>query len=457
MFCAGCERFELSPLAWRDLPGALRASPGLDFIGLWADASHVHALFGAAEPIIASVPVEAGLYGTLSAARPGAALFERAVFDLWGYQAADAADTRPWLDHGAWPALHPLNPRPTPNAGAPDLPEMLAAPSGDVLALGPLPPNLLDAPALWRVTVARGVAAQVEARGGYGHRGVLGAMRGKSPATAAPVAARIAGAATVAHSTAFARAVEAALGLAIPPRAAAIRTLLAAVERVAVSLHDIAAVAEALARPQPRLAMAREGLLAASAAALGHRLMMDAVRPGGTGPLDDGGATQLDAALEAVPGLSDAWPSGLGHLDVGDALLWGVPGPAGRASGRQDPATPGGAVGAAGDLRTRMRLRAAALAADVALARETLAVLPGGPVAVPLPIGSGEALGFAKGPQGRVWHWVRLGGGVLSATFAIDPAWLHLPAFERAGQGADPALLPAIAGSFGLHLPGMEL
>lgn len=456
--CAGCLRFELSPFAWRDLAAALRSDPGLDFIGLWADTAQVHALFGAAAPMIASVPVEAGLYGALSAARPGAALFERAIADLWGHQAADAADARPWLDHGAWPTLRPLGERPVPNAGAPELPEMHAPPDGsDVATLGPLPPTLGSAPAYWHVATMRGRVVQVEARGGYGYRGVLAAMRGKPAAEAARVAARIAGTATVAHSTAFARAVEAALATPVPPRAAALRTLLGAVERVAVGLHAMAAVADALRRPRPELALARERLLAACGAALGHRLLMDAVRPGGVGPELGHGATTLDAALDAMPALDATWPPGLGVLTVAAALSWGVPGPAGRASGRLDPATPGGTVAGTGDLRTRMALRAAAVAADVTLARETLATLPDGPATAPLPSGTAEGLGFAKGPQGRVWHWVRLQGGVVTASFAIDPAWFLLPAVERAGQGTHPALLPAVAASFGLHLPGMDL
>lgn len=174
--CAGCTRFVLSSQAWRDLPAALRREPGLDFAGLWADAGHVHALFGAAAPMIASVPVEVGLYGALSGARPGAALFERTVADLWGHQAADAADPRPWLDHGTWPTLRPMSDRPALNAAAPDVPEMGDA-AGDtragMLPLGPLPPGILDAPVHWRVALRGGTAAAVEARGGYGHRAVL--------------------------------------------------------------------------------------------------------------------------------------------------------------------------------------------------------------------------------------------------------------------------------------------
>ena len=450
--CSGAERFTLSSQAWRDLPAALRTDPGLDFVGLWADATHVHALFGAASPLLASVPVEAGLYGALSPARPGAALFERAVADLWGHQAADGVDARPWLDHGAWTALRPMSERPAPNTPTLELPEFHPVPSGSLAQdFGPLGAGVIDAPAPWRLATAGGRVVQAEARCGYGHRGVLSLLRGRSAAAAAPVAARISGAATVAHATAFARAAEAALNVIVPPRAQALRVLLGAIERVAVALYDAASLDDALMH-------ARERLLQACAAAFGHRLLMDAVLPGGVkADLPADAARLLDGVLEAMPPLPGPGARSLGILDIADALALGVPGPAGRASGRLDPSTPGAPLAAAGDVAARWRLRAAALAADVALARETLAVLPDGPVAAPLPTGSGEGLGFAKGPHGRVWHWMRLHGGIITASFAIDPAWLLLPAVERAGQGAPPGMLPAIAASFGLQLAGMEL
>ena len=61
-----------------------------------------------------SVPVSDGRYPALSPVRPGAALFERAVRDLWGYAAEGAAEALPWLDHGAWEVAAPMLARPAP-------------------------------------------------------------------------------------------------------------------------------------------------------------------------------------------------------------------------------------------------------------------------------------------------------------------------------------------------------
>ena len=69
-------------------------------------------------------------------------------------------------------------------------------------------------------------------------------MRGKSPRAAARFAARLSGDATVAHSIAFARAAEAAGGTEAPPRAAALRAVMAELERVANHLGDCGAIAE---------------------------------------------------------------------------------------------------------------------------------------------------------------------------------------------------------------------
>ena len=453
--CRPWPRHVLSTEQWWGLVQALPGQPELAFVALWADPAQVHALFWCGEPLLASVAVEAGLYAALSPVRPGAALFERMVTDLWGHQAADARDVRPWLDHGAWPLLRPLAERPAPNAGAAEVPEMLAA-AGDVVGFGPLPPTP-GGVAHWRVGLTGDVVRGLEARLGYGHRGVLGLMRGKSVAGAARLAARLDGAATVAHSVAFARAVEAALGTVVPPRGLALRTVLLGMERVAVALHDVQAAAVGWGLVLPGVEQAREDLLAACGAALGHRLMMDLVRPGGVlTEVGAEGVAVLDAALAAVPAVLARWPGG-GVLPVAAALAYAPGGVVGRASGRMDPVHPAAPVAAGGDVAARMGLRLAGLAADVAAVRAGLAALPGGGCLVVVSHEGTEGVGMAAGPQGAVWHWVRLAGGVVSASFAADPGWLLLPALEAAAVGVRLRDLPGVAASFGLHLGGMEL
>ncbi len=391
-------------------------------------------------------------------------LFERAVADLWGHQGADAADTRPWLDHGVWPTLRPLSDRPVPNAalreGAePDVPEMLEA-MGDAVPAGPL----LDGPAspsYWRATVHAGAVTRLEARLGWAHRGVLAQMRGKSPSGAARIAARIDGAATVAHSTAFARAVEAAVGFTPPPAALGLRGLMLALERVAVGLHDLHAAATALGQNFPAAIKARAAVLDACAVAFGHRLMMECVKPGGVASEPAAAAlAALDDALAGLPGLQRAWPQGCsvgGRLALPDGLALGVPGAAGRASGRPDPNVPGAALLTGGDVAARMALLTASVDDDIEASRRHLANLPAGSAMGILPHANAEGLAMASGPHGPVWHWVRLANGTVAANFAAGPAWLHLPALEAAAAGIAPADIQAHVASFALRPAGMDL
>src|SRR4029078_13549167 len=92
----------------------------------------------------------------------------------------------------------------------------------DQLPLGPVHGGI-SPPAHLRVAIIGESIALTEVRLGYAHKGALALMRGKSPRAAARFAARLAGEATVAHSIAFARATEAALGGEGPPRALALR------------------------------------------------------------------------------------------------------------------------------------------------------------------------------------------------------------------------------------------
>ena len=51
-----------------------------------------------------ALPGEAPAYPDLAPQFPCAERMQRAIADLLGIAASGARDTRPWLDHGAWPA-----------------------------------------------------------------------------------------------------------------------------------------------------------------------------------------------------------------------------------------------------------------------------------------------------------------------------------------------------------------
>lgn len=490
-------RHVLTPEGWRSLVAALAGEPGLSLQGLWADTGRVHALFLPPDgtPLLASVPVEAGLYAALSPARPGAAAFERALADLWGHEAAGGTDARPWYDGDAWPVLHPLSARPVPNGGQPEPPEFLPAEDADgailhQLPLGPVRAGL-EGPIHFRLTCAGERVARLEARLGYAHKGTPALMRGKPVRAAARLAARLAGGSSVAHGIAFARAVEAALDTPAPPRADALRAVMAELERVGSHLGDLALLCRSAGAPLPasRFGLHREEVLRACGAAFGQRLMLDLVVPGGVGA--ELLPAEADTLLRALDGLDGEWPAlagacgdgtslaerfaGLGRIRAETVARFVPPGVVGRASGlpadaRRAPGYPPydamefdvsvlGHEGASatGDVAARVKVRLAEVAESMSMVRALLPALPSGPVLLALPSGSGEGMGVAEGPRGACWHWVRLDAGMVAAAWARDPGWLHWPMLEDAIGGAEVDDFLLVAHSIGASPSGTDL
>ena len=125
-------------------------------------------------------------------------------------------------------------------------------------------------------------------------------MQGRTPADGARLAGRCSGDSTVAYALAFCRAVEAAAGWMPPPRAVWLRALMAELERLANHFGDVGAICNDAAFPilLAHCSALRERVLREAMACFGHRLMMDAVIPGGVATdLDPSRATQLAALV----------------------------------------------------------------------------------------------------------------------------------------------------------------
>lgn len=475
-------RHVLSPAAWAAMVSARQSSPALSLLALWADTVQVHALLldDASHRVLpVTVGVEAGRYPALSSAWPIAAWFERLVRDLWGHAADGGRDERPWLDHGHWPRTRPLAPRPGPPSGSAGPPAFLASDGADLMhvPLGPVR-DLIGEAAHVRLTARGGTVLRAETRLGYTHKGVLTLMRGKSPRAAARFAARLAGDATVAHSVAFARATEAALDIAAPPRAAILRTAMAELERIAGHLDTLALQADdvGLSALHTACGLHREALLRAVGAAFGHRLMMDCVVPGGlAADIATGGAARILAALDGLDaGLAAlrrgcdkllAYGAGLGTASPVIAVAWAAGGVAGRASGRAfdarrfDPACPAPAPSTehAGDIAARCRVRMAEIADSIRLVRALLEGVPDGAISAALPPDSGEGIGCAESVRGDVWHWLRLDHGQIAAVFPRDPGWVLWPLAETAIAGRRTEEVDVILHSFGVAASGVDL
>ena len=421
----------------RDQWSALLREP-LTLLGAWADTQQVHALFedaASARILPVSIDVDVGFYPALSPAHPVAALFERAIHDLWGHKAADG-DDRPWLDHGHWPHTHPLAIRPGPRPPSADPPEFQEAVGGALMQwpIGPVGPGIGEARHL-RLTLDGTRIVRAECRLGYTHKGTLTLMRAKSPRIAARFAARLAGDATVAHALAFALATEAALDVEAPPRAAALRATMAALERVATRLDDLGTLAATMgaAHLHGRCGVQQEYLRRGLAATFGHRLCMDCVVPGGVaGDADANGLSGMRQILGALLADLPAIQQGFSHDSIAGRLA---------VLGQYD----------------RCRRRLDAIAEDVAFVIPLLSDLPEGALSVALPLHSGEGLGRVPSARGEIWHWIGLDHGQIAAVFPIDPGWRRWGLAETALVGAEARDAALICCSLGLPVSAMDL
>jgi Ni,Fe-hydrogenase III large subunit len=472
----------LSRSDWAAMASARQPGPDLGLVALWADTNHVHALLidDASDCVLpVAVAVEAGHYPALSSAWPIAAWFERLISDLWGHVADGGHDLRPWLDHGQWSRTQPLASRPGPPSSAAEPTAFLVSDAKDLMQIphGPVH-DLIGEAAHIRLTARGGTVLRAESRLGYTHKGVLTLMRGKSPRAAARFAARLAGDATVAHSLAFARATEAALDRAPPPRALVLRAAMAELERIAGHLDTLAVQADGLgfSALHAECGLHREHLLRAVGAAFGHRLMMDCIVPGGVA-IDiaaDGSSAilaalrELDAGLAALRRRCDkllAHVEGLGKVTPAAVAAWAAGGVVGRASGRAFDArrfdtacpTPAPCTERAGDVAARCRVRMAQIADSIRLVRTLLDELPEGSITVGLPADSGEGIGCAESVRGDVWHWLRIDHGQIAAAFPRDPGWALWPLAETAVAGCRTEEVDVILHSFGLAASPVDL
>jgi Ni,Fe-hydrogenase III large subunit len=440
------------------------------FVALWTDETHAYALY---QPgTLLAVPLVENAYPALK--HPGAAWFQRLAHDMAGATATGAADTRPAIEHFC---------APDGTAAWPDFP----APQEEgahVVAVGPVHAAIIE-PGHFRFTLRGEQVLKLQTRFGYAHKGTLGLMRGKSPRLAARFAARVSGDATVAHSLAYAQAVEAALALTPPRRAVHLRAVMAEIERLANHSSDIGAIAGdvGFAFLDARFAWHRESFCAAAYAAFGHRLMMDMVVPGGVASdLRAKGEAAILSSLDALetelPSLTRVFEDyaslqdrliGTGIIPADLATAYAAGGYVGRASGQDHDArvTPGYApyepfgltvpVETDGDIAARVRIRLAEINESIRLVRALLASLPEDGLIVTPPAGTGTGIGVAESFRGAVWCWLKLENGAIADLFIADPSTLHWPLLEHAVTTSIFADFPVINKSVNGTYSGVDL
>ncbi|GLU31388.1 NADH-quinone oxidoreductase subunit C [Trinickia caryophylli] len=435
-------------------------------------------------------------YPDLSRIFACASRMQRAVYDLLGLRATGAADTRPWLNHGNWPADYfPLRSQSSGNerfeCEEADYPFVQVAGDGvHEIAVGPIHAGIIE-PGHFRFSVVGEKILRLEERLGYAHRGIERLFVHTPLLLGHRVAGRIAGDTTVAFSWAYCMAVERALKVLVPPRAQWLRALMLERERVANHLGDLGALGNdaGFAFGLAQFSRMKEDWLRLNDRMFGHRYLMDQIVPGGVrrdiaADVIESVARQCERTEEAVrtmqrifeeqSGLQDRF-TGAGKLSALVARHFSVCGLAARASGlgidvRVDhpyapylEVQPRIACDNRGDVAARVAVRFNEVYESLRLIRAFLDGLPDGDVVEP--VESMEAgqppsygVGWIEGWRGDVLVAIETGeNGTIARCHCHDPSWHNWPALEHAIIGNIVPDFPLINKSFNLNYAGHDL
>lgn len=425
---------------------------------------------------------------------PCASRMQRAMADLSGLRAEASGDDRPWLDHGVWsPGPPPLQPTAQPERAAggalpADYPFVRVEGDGvHEIAVGPVHAGIIE-PGHFRFSVVGEKVLRLEQHLGYTHKGIERRFTELAPLEGHRLAGRVSGDTTVAYAWAYSTALESAWGGEIPLRATWLRALMLERERVANHLGDLGALANdaALAFGLAQFSRLREDWLRLSKEIFGHRLMMDAVLPGGvatdlTPMMRDRLCTQCDAierevrALRRVydehAGLQDRF-TGTGRVTPQLAAQLNLTGLAGRASGQTAdlrcdfPGPPYDRLEVAvathrdGDVAARVAVRFDEAFESLRLIRAICSGLPDGAVHAELRPQASASLGagWVEGWRGEVFVALEIGGdGRIERCHCHDPSWQNWPVLEHAIIGNIVPDFPLINKSFNLSYAGHDL
>jgi Ni,Fe-hydrogenase III large subunit len=468
---------------WRRAASLLSAGQ-CTLLGLWAERERVHmALADEGEFCVLSIECADKRFPSVGQSHPPAIRLERAIRDLWALEPDGLADTRPWLDHGKWAA-----------AGTTRAAESYAflTAEGESLhqiPVGPVHAGIIE-PGHFRFTANGEAVVRLEARLGYVHKGIERLMAGAPVEHAVVLAGRVSGDSTVAYALAFARALEAAYGIEVPPRAMWLRALMAELERLANHFGDIGAVCNdaAFAMMHAQCGHLREQVLRVADRCFGHRLMMDRVVPGGVErDLQRDGEKQVHSLLVQIrrrfPELVELYDNtaslqdrtvGTGILSPALARLYGCGGYVGRASrrgfdARRTPSYPPYdrlqfevPVREDGDVDARLWIRIREVEQSVALIDQIIQQLPRGSIRDPVPTlrtsEAREGMALVEGFRGDVLVWLRTGAeGTIEHCHLRDPSWFQWPLLEAAIEGNIVADFPLCNKSFNCSYSGHDL
>ena len=355
------------------------------------------------------------------------------------------------------------------------------------IPVGPVHAGTIE-PGHFRFSIVGEGVLRLEERLGYKHKGIEKRFEQMTLAEGAKLAGRVSGDSTVAYAWAYAMAVEAVTGITPPPRALWLRALLLERERVGQHLWDLGFLGNdaGFGFGLAQFSRLREDWLRASNAWFGHRYLMDAIVPGGVArDIDAAGIAGMRRDIEALgaavatlreiyvnhAGLQDRFVD-CGRIRQDQAARLGLTGLAGRASGiasdlrvRLPPAPYDRlgvniAVRTGGDVAARATVRVDEIIESLRLIGAILDGLPGGAIAVRVPVALDNAfgIGWVEGWRGEVLIALETGAdNRIRRLHPHDPSWQNWPLLERAVLGNIVPDFPLINKSFNLSYSGQDL
>lgn len=415
-----------------------------------------------------------------------ASRFEREINDLFGVEPVGHPAPRRLVLHQHWPdGWHPMR-RDAP-ATAPMAEDAASYPFVEVqgpgvyeIPVGPVHAGLIE-PGHFRFSVVGETILKMKARLWFVHKGIERLFEGRDVASAVELAEKISGDSAVGHSLAFCRAIEEALGVAVPPRAEELRVVLLELERLYNHVADIGALCNdvGFGLAQARALTLRERLLRLNRAVTGHRLLRGGITVGGARVVEMPGEDELADIGEKYSELVDIARGqgtvmdrflGTGVLHLNDVEQMGVLGVAARASGSTYDARQAHPLGVPttgfipvqatdGDVHARFQVRVDEVAVSLNLLHDYCA--RPGPLDV---LGTsdpvareGTGSGIAEGWRGAIVHRVELDEGILTRVKVVDPSFFNWPALAVSLADTIVPDFPLVNKSFNLSYAGNDL
>ena len=411
---------------------------------------------GTAVTLVVDLPLDAAWVASLTTLIPGASFYEREIYGMYGVRFEGHPDLRPLLLPDDWEGEPPMasgrihwqvwgevedqaGRTLSSGAGATgslQATDALGATGRIVVPIGPQHPLLKEPLSLQLVLEGEHVVDSA-LRLGYVHRGIERLCQDRTYVQAIHLIERVCGICSHVHTTTYCRAVEALMGLEVPPRAVYLRALLCELERVHSHLLWLGVLARNVGfdtifmyawRDREIVLDVMEDL---SGGRVSHAVnVLGGVRV----DLEESGrasiSQQLDilaAQVQRLLGFVEherslrARTRGIGVLTLDDARRYCVVGPVARASGldidlRRDDVQPpyehltfAVPVHDAGDVWARTLVRVQEAVESVRLCRQLLDALPDGPISVRAPrrVPAGEAIARCEAPRGEVFYYVR--------------------------------------------------